>query len=578
MQWFSSLKMSAKLIVSFASVLTLTLVVAIFSVVQLGRVNQTSTDMEINWMPSVRATSDMNTNTSDFRIAALQHILSVDANDMSRYEQEMAKVMAQFEKNRAEYAALISSPDERKIYDAFLKNWNEYLAEHKKVLELSRANSNDEAKSLVRGNSQVQFDEASGDLLKLVELNVAGGRQASADGNVMYDGARAWIIGLSAAAIALSILIVVTVLRSVRTQLGGDPAYAAAIVRSIAKGDLNVHVEVPANDKQSLLFFMSEMRASLEGIVNQVRAGTVSIGAATRQIAVGNLDLSSRTEEQASSLEETASSMEEMTSTVKQNADNARQANQLAISASDIATKGGAVVAQVVETMGSINASSSKIVDIIGVIDGIAFQTNILALNAAVEAARAGEQGRGFAVVASEVRNLAQRSAAAAKEIKALIGTSVEQVEEGATLVDQAGSTMQGIVDSIRSVTDIMSEISAANLEQTQGIDQINQAIVQMDNTTQQNAALVEEAAAASQALQDQAARLAELVSVFKTSESVDTPAPTPAAAKRPALVAKAATKAAVTASRPAPRAQAAVKPLKLATAGGGADGEWEEF
>ena len=574
MQWFSTLKMSAKLIVSFASVLTLTLVVAIFSIVQLGRVNQTSTDMEINWMPSVRATSDMNTNTSDFRIAALQHILSVDANDMSRYEQEMAKVMAQFEKNRAEYAALISSPDERKMYDAFLKNWNEYLAEHKKVLELSRANANDEAKSLVRGNSQVQFDEASGDLLKLVELNVAGGRQASADGNVMYDGARAWIIGLSAAAIALSILIVVAVLRSVRTQLGGDPAYAAEIVRSIAKGDLNVHVEVQANDKQSLLFFMSEMRASLEGIVNQVRAGTVSIGAATRQIAVGNLDLSSRTEEQASSPEETASSMEEMTSTVKQNADNARQANQLAISASDIATKGGAVVAQVVETMGSINASSSKIVDIIGVIDGIAFQTNILALNAAVEAARAGEQGRGFAVVASEVRNLAQRSAAAAKEIKALIGTSVEQVEEGATLVDQAGSTMQGIVDSIRSVTDIMSEISAANLEQTQGIDQINQAIVQMDNTTQQNAALVEEAAAASQALQDQAARLAELVSVFKTSESVDTPASTPAVAKRPALAAKTA----VTASRPAPRPQVAAKPLKLATAGSAAGGEWEEF
>ncbi|MEO5933566.1 MAG: methyl-accepting chemotaxis protein [Duganella sp.] len=388
----------------------------------------------------------------------------------------------------------------------------------------------------------------------------------------MYDNARGWIIGLSAAAIALSIVIVVAVLRSVRCQLGGDPAYAAGIVRSIAQGDLNVRVEVAPDDKQSLLFFMSEMRGSLEGIVNQVRAGTVNIGAATRQIAVGNLDLSSRTEEQASSLEETASSMEEMTSTVKQNADNARQANQLAISASDIAMRGGAVVSRVVDTMGSINASSSKIVDIIGVIDGIAFQTNILALNAAVEAARAGEQGRGFAVVASEVRNLAQRSAAAAKEIKTLIGASVEQVQAGAALVDQAGSTMQGIVESIRSVTDIMGEISAANQEQTSGIEQINQAIVQMDDTTQKNAALVEEAAAASQALQEQATRLAEVVSVFRTSENFDAPAPL--APARPAVAAQAGGAA----LRAPVRAGAVAKPLKLAKAAPAGGDDWEEF
>jgi methyl-accepting chemotaxis protein len=289
-----------------------------------------------------------------------------------------------------------------------------------------------------------------------------------------------------------------------------------------------------------------------------VRTGTDTIAAASSQIASGNLELSSRTEQQAGSLEETASSMEEMTSTVKQNADNARQANQLAISASEVAVKGGAVVSQVVDTMDSINASSKKIVDIIGVIDGIAFQTNILALNAAVEAARAGEQGRGFAVVASEVRNLAQRSAAAAKEIKILIGDSVEKVDIGAKLVDQAGSTMQAVVESIKSVTDIMGEITAASQEQTSGIDQINQAITQMDQVTQQNAALVEEAAAAAGALQDQAGSLAQVVSVFTMNS-------THAAVVAPLQAAR----------RPAKN----VKSLKLAAhSPASTGGDWDEF
>jgi methyl-accepting chemotaxis protein len=261
---------------------------------------------------------------------------------------------------------------------------------------------------------------------------------------------------------------------------------------------------------------MRAMRDSLVKIVSQVRMGTDTIATASSQIAAGNLDLSSRTEEQASALEETASSMEEITSTVKQNADNSRQANQLAATASDIAVKGGVVVAQVVDTMHSITESSRKIVDIIAVIDGIAFQTNILALNAAVEAARAGEQGRGFAVVATEVRNLAQRSATAAKEIKQLIGDSVDKVDSGSRLVGDAGTTMNEIVDSVKRVTDIMAEITAASREQSAGIEQVNQAITQMDEVTQQNAALVEQAAAASQSLQDQAGNLSQVVSVFK--------------------------------------------------------------
>jgi len=332
--------------------------------------------------------------------------------------------------------------------------------------------------------------------------------------------------------------------RGLLKQLGGEPEYAVGITRHIAQGDLAVQVDLKNNDESSLLHAIKAMRDSLAKVVGEVRQGSDTIATASSQIAAGNLDLSSRTEQQASSLEETAASMEELTSTVKQNADNARQANQLAVSASSIAVKGGQVVAQVVDTMGAINTSSRKIVDIIGVIDGIAFQTNILALNAAVEAARAGEQGRGFAVVAAEVRNLAQRSAAAAKEIKTLIGDSVDKVEEGSKQVAEAGRTMEEIVDSVKRVTDIMAEITAASQEQTQGIEQINQAITQMDQVTQQNAALVEEAAAAAQSLQEQARSLSQVVSVFSLDDAqvsqvaYGAVAQRPGRIKRPALAA----------------------------------------
>jgi len=339
---------------------------------------------------------------------------------------------------------------------------------------------------------------------------------------------------LAAAGAALSVLVLL-IARNIERSIGGEPEFASRVAHRIAAGDLQTEVHTRPGDASSLLFAMKTMRDSLAGIVGQVRHGTDVIATASSEIAAGSLDLSSRTEQQASSLEETAASMEELTSTVKQSADNAREASQLAQSASSIATQGGRVVGDVVGTMASINEASRKIVDIIAVIDGIAFQTNILALNAAVEAARAGEQGRGFAVVATEVRNLAQRSAAAAKEIKVLIGDSVEKVDTGAKLVDRAGATMEEIVGSVKRVTVIVDEIMRATQEQSAGIVEINAAISQMDSVTQQNAALVEQAAAASDAMQEQAASLSGLVGMFQL-DSGAAPSSAPRAAQRPAL------------------------------------------
>jgi len=363
--------------------------------------------------------------------------------------------------------------------------------------------------------------------------------------------------------------IVFWLIRHIMQQLGGEPVYAAEVARAISAGDFSREITVARGDSSSLLFTMNAMRENLTVTIGDIRQSTETIAVASRQIASGNADLSSRTESQASSLEETASSMEELTSTVKQNAENARQANQLVVSASDVAVKGGKVVGQVVNTMASIKDSSRKISDIISVIDGIAFQTNILALNAAVEAARAGEQGRGFAVVAAEVRNLAQRSAGAAKEIKSLIEDSVDKVDVGGKLVDEAGKTMDEIVNSVKRVTDIMSEIAAASQEQSSGIEQVNQAVGQMDEATQQNAALVEEAAAAAESLQDQAAKLAQAVSIFKLGEG-----------SQPARHAQMDIPVLHNQVKPKPKAAPArmtAKPKKLAV-GGGSSEEWEEF
>lgn len=381
------------------------------------------------------------------------------------------------------------------------------------------------------------------------------------------------LIGVMAIALAVSVWLSVVFARSITVPMNR----AITVANAVASGDLTSHIDTTAtNETGQLMRALKGMNDNLVDLVGKVLTGTDSITTASGEIASGNSDLSQRTEQQASSLEETAASMEELTSTVKQNADNSRQANQLAAGASEVAVKGGAVVGQVVQTMNDINESSKKIVDIISVIDGIAFQTNILALNAAVEAARAGEQGRGFAVVATEVRTLAQRSAAAAKEINELISASVEKVEDGTRLVDEAGATMDEIVNSVKRVTDIMSEISAASQEQSSGIEQVNQAVTQMDEVTQQNAALVEEATAAAESMQDQAQSLTQAVVVFKLSKN-DAASSSTKHTSRSKTVAKLpnrgpAKKAATSKVVEPP----AAKPRKVASGGG--EDTWEEF
>ncbi|MCC7689635.1 methyl-accepting chemotaxis protein [Janthinobacterium sp. EB271-G4-3-2] len=409
--------------------------------------------------------------------------------------------------------ALISSPEEKELFRLVSEQRKVYLDSRAQVSKLKADGQEAEAEQAFSGI----FVPGSTKYLKVVN-DMLQHQRASIDKTAreideVAKTSRNLLLTLAVLALGFGVvcawLLTMGIVRPLRT--------AVEIARKVAAGDLTAQIDASAKDETGqLLQALKDMNTSLLNIVSEVRTGTDSIATSSTQIAAGNQDLSSRTEEQAGSLEETASSMEELTSTVKQNADNARQANQLAASAAQVAVKGGEVVAQVVGTMESINASSNKIVDIISVIDGIAFQTNILALNAAVEAARAGEQGRGFAVVASEVRNLAQRSASAAKEIKTLIGASVEQVNAGSMLVAQAGSTMNDIVDSVQRVSDIITEITAASSEQSVGIDEINRAIGQMDAVTQQNAALVEESAAAAESMQHQAHNLAQVVSVFK--------------------------------------------------------------
>ncbi|HSW03316.1 methyl-accepting chemotaxis protein [Aquabacterium sp.] len=423
---------------------------------------------------------------------------------------------------RQALAGLTTSDDARALLKAVEAAEPVYRSHLDKVTAAVK-NGDTDAARIALNDKALRGAEAS--LLKALGALDAFERKAmaaaTAQAAAAYAVGRNLLIAAAAVAVALAAGLGLWMTRSLVRQLGGEPGTAADLARSVAQGDLSVHIDVRPGDSTSLMAQLKAMQESLARVVSGVRQNSETVASASQQIAQGNHDLSLRTEQQACALQQTAASMAQLDSTVKRNADNARQANELARGASTVALKGGEVVGQVVETMKGINDSSKKIADIISVIDGIAFQTNILALNAAVEAARAGEQGRGFAVVASEVRNLAQRSSAAAKEIKTLIGASVDRVEQGTALVDQAGVTMEEIVVSIRRVTAIMGEISAASTDQSTGVAQVGEAVSQMDRATQQNAALVEQSAAAAESLKAQAQQLVQAVAVFKLDPHV---------------------------------------------------------
>jgi len=547
-----NMKIGVRLSLGFAAIVALLVVIASVGVTQLSVLNA---DTELIVKDRVVKVAMANEIESQVNIIAraLRNVLLVSDQDQVKKEiqriyearKSIVGTLEKLEKTMSTEKGKMLFRDIATVRATFLEITNRFL-------KLAEEGKKEEGiKVLMRDLRPVQ-NTYLGAVDKLTAYLTETMNAKAAEAEESYKSARMIMLALTAGGVFIAGLIAFLTTRSITRPINE----AVHIAETVASGDLTARIEVNSKDETGqLMQALKHMNDSLIKIVGEVRTGTHTIATASAQIAAGNQDLSSRTEEQASSLEETASSMEELTSTVKQNADNARQANQLAITASGVAVKGGNVVSQVVTTMDAINTSSKKIVDIISVIDGIAFQTNILALNAAVEAARAGEQGRGFAVVATEVRSLAQRSASAAREIKGLIDDSVSKVGEGSRLVGEAGTTMEEVVSSIKRVHDIMGDITAASQEQSDGIEQVNQAVAQMDTVTQQNAALVEEAAAAAESLQDQAKNLVQVVGVFRTGQefAITAPAAGKALLARPnaALAAKAAPVVRIAAASP---------------------------
>ena len=500
--------------------------------IMLGRVND-GTDEIVNMrLPRMELTSRMLSDVNDIAIALRNMMLDDSADDRAKQVASITAMRKDLDSLLVQLDGLLRAPRSRTLLAQEVELNAKYTQGQVDLIRLIESGDDAGARAYLKTKLRPVLADYKAVIGQQIQVQAGLAADTAREAQAMYTSTRTLMIVLGAAMLAIACALAWWISASITRPL----RRALDVATAVAAGDLTTRVDAGSTcEVGQLLDALKRMNDNLVATVGTVRGGTDAIALASGEVAAGNRDLSARTEQQASALEETASSMEELTSTVKQNADNARQANTLAATASTVAAKGGDVIEQVVDTMAQIHTSSSRIVDIIGVIDGIAFQTNILALNAAVEAARAGEQGRGFAVVAGEVRNLAQRSAAAAREIKTLIADSTSKVDTGSSLVREAGSTMGEIVDSVRRVADILGEITAASQEQSAGIEQINQAITQMDDVTQQNAALVEQAAAASQAMQDQAARLAEAVAVFRLDGGAPAAAPTRAMTSAPA-------------------------------------------
>jgi methyl-accepting chemotaxis protein len=514
----SAIPVGRRLAISFGIVLVLAATVGASSLLGLAQVNSASNELASRWLPAVE-------NLQRARGAFLDHVelesklaRATDAGYMSEYEEKMTAARADFDSRMRFYAVTAPEGEEKKLLDAIIASSNEHFAAAANVQKLARAGKHDDAIEVFDGSARMTADETLLSLDRLREFDFTSGAGAAANADRVYHRTFLAAIVLLGVSLLAGAAFAALLARSLRLQLGGEPADAARILQTVARGDLTSAIAVRAGDTRSVMASIAAMQASLASVVGRVRSGSEQVATASAQIAQGNQDLSSRTEAQAASLQQTASSMETLSTTVRASTDSARTANGIAGAASAAATRGGESVRRVVATMDDIAGSGQKMAEIIGVIDGIAFQTNILALNAAVEAARAGDQGRGFAVVAGEVRNLAQRSAQAAREIKDMIEESIERVNGGNHLAVEAGAAMEEIVAQVSRVSDLIGEITSSALEQDSGIAQINEAVTQMDRTTQQNAALVEQASAAATSLHQQAEQLVGAVSVFRVA------------------------------------------------------------